>query len=71
MAFDLEDLGERVKLTVTHDGFPSGSKVLQSISGGWPIVLSDLKTLLETEAGTGTGTGAATATAPEPGEAGS
>jgi uncharacterized protein YndB with AHSA1/START domain/DNA-binding transcriptional ArsR family regulator len=71
VTFDLEDLGERVKLTVTHDGFPSGSKVLQSISGGWPIVLSDLKTLLETEAGTGTGTGAATATAPEPGEAGS
>jgi len=48
VAFDLEDLGDAVKLTVTHDGFPAGSKVLQAISGGWPAVLSDLKTLLET-----------------------
>jgi len=47
VTFDLEDLGDRVKLTVVHDGFPPGSKVLESISGGWPVVLSDLKTLLE------------------------
>lgn len=37
-----------VKLTVTHDGFPPGSRVLQAISEGWPAVLSSLKTLLET-----------------------
>jgi uncharacterized protein YndB with AHSA1/START domain/DNA-binding transcriptional ArsR family regulator len=48
VAFDLEDLGGKVKLTVTHDGFRPGSKVLENISGGWPVVLSDLKTLLET-----------------------
>ena len=48
VAFDLEDLGDKVRLTVTHDGFAPGSRVLASISGGWPLVLSDLKTLLET-----------------------
>jgi uncharacterized protein YndB with AHSA1/START domain/DNA-binding transcriptional ArsR family regulator len=48
VAFDLEDLGGTVKLTVIHDGFEPGSTVLQRISGGWPRVLSDLKTLLET-----------------------
>jgi uncharacterized protein YndB with AHSA1/START domain/DNA-binding transcriptional ArsR family regulator len=48
VAFDIEDLGGEVKLTVVHDGFASGSRVLPSISRGWPRVLSDLKTLLET-----------------------
>jgi uncharacterized protein YndB with AHSA1/START domain len=48
VAFDIEDLGELVKLTVIHDGFQPGSKVLENISGGWPRVLADLKTLLET-----------------------
>lgn len=46
--FDIEPVGENVKLTVVHTGFEPGSRVLESISGGWPIVLSGLKTLLET-----------------------
>jgi uncharacterized protein YndB with AHSA1/START domain len=46
--FDIEPQGERVKLTVTHDGFPPGSRVIQMISNGWPVVLSNLKTMLET-----------------------
>ena len=37
-----------VKLTVTHDGFAEGSKTLPSISEGWPLVLSSLKSMLET-----------------------
>ena len=48
VAFDLDDLGDKVRLTVTHDGFAPGSRVLTAISGGWPAVISDLKTLLET-----------------------
>jgi uncharacterized protein YndB with AHSA1/START domain/DNA-binding transcriptional ArsR family regulator len=52
VAFDLEDLGDTVKLTVVHDGFAPGSKVLENISGGWPRVLAELKTLLETSAPT-------------------
>jgi uncharacterized protein YndB with AHSA1/START domain len=48
VAFDLEDLGGCVKLTVVHDGFQPGSRVLEGISRAWPRVLADLKTLLET-----------------------
>jgi Activator of Hsp90 ATPase homolog 1-like protein len=49
VALDIEDTGHGVvKLTVVHDGFEPGSDVLQSISNGWPAVLSSLKTLLET-----------------------
>jgi|SRR5450432_1934464 len=43
---------ELVKLTVTHDEFPDNSLVFPQISSGWPMVLSGLKTLLETKHGT-------------------
>jgi uncharacterized protein YndB with AHSA1/START domain len=37
------------RLTVTHDGFSKlGSRSRQGVSGGWPAILSNLKTLLET-----------------------
>ena len=48
VTFDIEPAGEMVKLTVIHDDFDAGSAVLEGISGGWPRILSDLKTLLET-----------------------
>jgi DNA-binding transcriptional ArsR family regulator/uncharacterized protein YndB with AHSA1/START domain len=49
VAFDIEDGGNGVvKLTVVHDGFAPGSAVLQGVSGGWPAVISALKTLVET-----------------------
>jgi DNA-binding transcriptional ArsR family regulator/uncharacterized protein YndB with AHSA1/START domain len=49
VAFDIEETRHGVvKLTVVHDGFESGSAVLQAVSGGWPAVLASLKTLLET-----------------------
>jgi uncharacterized protein YndB with AHSA1/START domain/DNA-binding transcriptional ArsR family regulator len=48
VTFDIEPAGQAVKLTVVHDGFEPGSTVLESISGGWPAILSSLKTLLET-----------------------
>jgi uncharacterized protein YndB with AHSA1/START domain len=47
VTFDLAPQGDVVKLTVTHDGFKPGSQVLPKISGGWPVVLSNLKSLLE------------------------
>jgi uncharacterized protein YndB with AHSA1/START domain len=46
--FDIEETDDGVKLTVTHDGFQPGSPVLENIGGGWPRVLSNLKSLLET-----------------------
>ena len=48
VTFEIEPEGDVVKLTVVHEGFEPDSKVLELIGGGWPKVLSDLKTLLET-----------------------
>jgi uncharacterized protein YndB with AHSA1/START domain/DNA-binding transcriptional ArsR family regulator len=49
VVFDLEPLGDTVKLTVVHDGFQPGSEMLNGIRDGWPAILSNLKTLLETD----------------------
>jgi uncharacterized protein YndB with AHSA1/START domain len=48
VTFDIEPLGETVKLTVVHDGFEPGSTVREMIQHGWPALISGLKTLLET-----------------------
>jgi uncharacterized protein YndB with AHSA1/START domain len=48
VTFDIEDLGETVKLTVVHDDFEPGSAVLEAVTNGWPRFLANLKTLLET-----------------------
>jgi uncharacterized protein YndB with AHSA1/START domain len=47
VVFVLEPHGELVKLTLTHEGFAEGSKLLDGISKGWPAILSSLKSLLE------------------------
>jgi DNA-binding transcriptional ArsR family regulator/uncharacterized protein YndB with AHSA1/START domain len=48
VTFEIEEVGPMVKLTVVHDGFDPGSTVLDKVSQGWPVILSSLKTLLET-----------------------
>ncbi len=48
VTFDLEPHGQLVKLTVVQGAFEPDSPVLARISDGWPRVLSNLKTLLET-----------------------
>jgi uncharacterized protein YndB with AHSA1/START domain len=48
VVFHLEPHGKLVKLTLTHEGFAEGSKLLDGISKGWPAILSSLKSLLET-----------------------
>lgn len=45
--FELEPMGAVVKLTVTHE-IENGPNFIAAVSGGWPMVLSGLKTLLET-----------------------
>lgn len=50
VTFEIEPLGERVRLTLVHDDFEPGSRMLELISGGWPSVISSMKTLLETDA---------------------
>ena len=48
VTFDLEPRGNVVKLTVTHDELGEDGKTLRDISGGWPLVLASLKSMLET-----------------------
>ena len=48
VAFDIEEAGELVKLTVIHDDFEPGSTAATMVRNGWPVFLSSLKTLLET-----------------------
>ena len=47
VTFKLEQIGAGTKLTMIHDQFPPGSKMLGMVHEGWPRVLSGLKTLLE------------------------
>lgn len=44
----IEPRGGVVKLTVTHEDFAAGSRTLESVSSGWPMVLASLKSILET-----------------------
>jgi uncharacterized protein YndB with AHSA1/START domain len=46
--FAIEPAGSAVKLTVTHELDRPESRVISSVSGGWPLVLSNLKSFLET-----------------------
>ncbi|RXZ44372.1 SRPBCC family protein [Crenobacter cavernae] len=48
VAFDVEPYFDLVRLTVTHDGLEPDSPMLNGAMQGWPMVLSSLKTLLET-----------------------
>ncbi|MFJ1761104.1 ArsR/SmtB family transcription factor [Amycolatopsis sp. NPDC088138] len=50
VSFTIEPHGEKVKLTVLHDGFDDESTTRSMCSEGWPALLSSLKTLLETGA---------------------
>jgi uncharacterized protein YndB with AHSA1/START domain len=47
-SFELEPNGDIVKLTITHTSVKADSKLIVAVSGGWPKILSNLKTLLET-----------------------
>jgi DNA-binding transcriptional ArsR family regulator/uncharacterized protein YndB with AHSA1/START domain len=47
VCFEIEPYGEIVRLTVTHENLPN-LEILAGISSGWPAVLANLKSLLET-----------------------
>jgi uncharacterized protein YndB with AHSA1/START domain len=51
VSFDLAEYDGMVRLTVTHDELEAGSGMDKGIRQGWPIVLSSLKSLLETGQG--------------------
>lgn len=48
--YELEPVGEAVKLTITHGIERPDSKFIQAVSNGWPRILSNLKSLIETGA---------------------
>ncbi|MBD3223834.1 MAG: helix-turn-helix domain-containing protein [Caldithrix sp.] len=48
VSYELESMGDLVKLTLIHDEFKGDEETYNSTSGGWPIILNGLKTLLET-----------------------
>jgi len=45
---EIEPTEGAVKLTVTHSIERAESKLIKAVSGGWPQILSNLKSLLET-----------------------
>ena len=51
VTFEIEPYEEMVRLTVTHDDLVVGSGMANGVSKGWPVVLSSLKSLLETGRG--------------------
>jgi uncharacterized protein YndB with AHSA1/START domain len=47
---EIEKMGEASKLTISHSMPKDNSKFIEAVSGGWPLILSNLKSLLETGA---------------------
>jgi len=45
---ELEPTGPAVKLSITHGIEREDSKLITAVSGGWPKIMSNLKSLLET-----------------------
>jgi uncharacterized protein YndB with AHSA1/START domain len=45
---ELETIGTAVKLSITHSIEREPSKLITAVSGGWPKIISNLKSLLET-----------------------
>ena len=45
---ELEPSGSAVKLSITHTIEREPSKLIDAVSGGWPKIISNLKSLLET-----------------------
>jgi uncharacterized protein YndB with AHSA1/START domain len=46
VTWEIEQVGDSCRLTVVHDQLPASANA--ELYGGWPMILSGLKTLLET-----------------------
>jgi len=51
VTFDIAEYDDMVRLTVTHDELEAGSGMANGIQRGWPVVLSSMKSFLETGRG--------------------
>jgi uncharacterized protein YndB with AHSA1/START domain len=45
---ELEQINDAVKLSITHSIDVENAKIIGAVSGGWPLILSNLKSMLET-----------------------
>jgi uncharacterized protein YndB with AHSA1/START domain len=45
---EVEPAGEAAKLTITHWSEVENSRMIAAVSGGWPQIISNLKSLIET-----------------------
>ena len=49
VTYEIEPVGDSMcALTISHTGFQKEDQTFTDISGGWPVIASSLKTLLET-----------------------
>jgi uncharacterized protein YndB with AHSA1/START domain len=48
LTYEITPVGESCKLTVVHDDFEAETATLREVRGGWPWIVSGLKSLLET-----------------------
>lgn len=48
LTIELEQMDEMMKLSLVHEIDLPDSKLIQAVSGGWPMILASLKSLLET-----------------------
>ena len=48
MTWELEPQGDTVKLTIIHEMEKPGSKLIDAVSKGWPMIAASVKSLLET-----------------------
>ena len=46
VTWEIEPVADSCRLTVTHDQLPDGAN--EQLYGGWPMILSGLKTWIET-----------------------
>jgi hypothetical protein len=48
VVFEIEELGDTSRLTLTHEGFDEETWTYRSVGEGWPKILSGMKSMLET-----------------------
>ena len=49
VTYELEPVGDMVKLTLTHEGFEGETQTYKDVGQGWGPIFDGLKTYLETE----------------------
>jgi uncharacterized protein YndB with AHSA1/START domain/DNA-binding transcriptional ArsR family regulator len=48
VAWEITPMGDTCRLSLIHDGFASETPTFHEVGGGWPLILSSLKSVLET-----------------------